>query len=57
MRKITKEGNSFFSKKKPLPEAAINTSQFWKINSFIIGIQRVACPKPQSKGATNIRVF
>jgi hypothetical protein len=43
--------NSFCSKTAPSFSAAISTSKPFPNNAAIIGIQRVACPKPQSSGA------
>jgi hypothetical protein len=48
-------GNSFFKSKNDALSATIKTSQFKKISSLIIGIQRVVCPSPQSNGATITR--
>lgn len=33
--------------------ATMITSQLRAVSSLIIGMQRVACPRPQSSGATN----
>ena len=50
-------GNSFRSKTRAGPSLAITGSKSRAIKASIIGMQRVACPKPQFRGATNIRFF
>ena len=55
MRKNTMAGNSFFSKEKVEVSAAIITSQLRAISSLIIGMQRVAWPRPQSSGHIKMR--
>ena len=46
-------GNSFFRREDMAPSAAIITSHSRCNSSLIIGIHLVACPRPQSNGATN----
>jgi hypothetical protein len=46
-------GNSFLKREDAAPSAAIITSHSFCNNAAIIGIHLVACPRPQSNGATN----
>ena len=50
-----KVGNSFFNKIYDALSAPIITVQPNVSKVLIIGMQRVACPSPQSRGDKNIR--
>ncbi len=50
-------GNSCFKSSSGLPSAAMITSAFFFSNKRIMGMQRVACPKPQLSGEMSIRLF
>ena len=47
-------GNSFRNNSNALPSEAMITLKLCVSNALIIGMHRVACPKPQYKGATRI---
>ncbi len=57
MSKNFTEGNSFCNNHFPLELAAIRTQHPLLIRVFIIGIHLVACPIPQSNGATRTILF